>query len=265
MLRHLSSKHSHISWLFSEVTLRGFHSFPPFPATARWSSSFLIKPAKSRWLELAGAGFGDLLSDSRWMYLKSKSWGGQEDRKIPCSSRRWFRGKDTAFPANRSGLAGLKLSQAAPACTLLLLWSEQKHWEELRGIYKWQKEMSPADHCSHRISPWYCFHVFMSPLWHSEHLSLALQIFLTAFSASSAGRILPKKWREIHFSFPFLTFHSLGSKPCHDDVGNNIFVAEGRKRIIKYMKEKVDILMKYLVTSWKKVIKMQSVYSCLYR
>lgn len=60
---------------------------------------------------------------------------------------------------------------------------------------------------------------------------------------------------EIHFFFPFLTFHSLGSKVCHDDVGNNIFVAEGRKRIIKYVKEKVDILMKYLVTSWEKSLK----------
>jgi len=48
------------------------------------------------------------------------------------------------------------------------------------------------------------------------------------------------------FFFPFLTFPGLGSKPCHDDVGNNIFVAEGKKRIIKYMKAKVDISMEYL-------------------
>lgn len=57
------------------------------------------------------------------------------------------------------------------------------------------------------------------------------------------------------FFFPFITFPSLGSKLCHDDVGNNIFVAEGRKRIMKYMKEKVDILMKYLVSAWKKLLK----------
>lgn len=64
------------------------------------------------------------------------------------------------------------------------------------------------------------------------------------------------------FFFPFLTFPGLGSKPCHDDVGNNIFVAEGKKRIIKYMKAKVDISMEYL---GKKIVKMHSVYSCLYR
>lgn len=72
-----------------------------------------------------------------------------------------------------------------------------------------------------------------------------------------------KSGEKFIFCFPFLTFHSLGSKVCHDDVGNNIFVAEGRKRIIKYMKEKVDILMKYLGTSWKKLLKcMQFLAVC---
>lgn len=47
---------------------------------------------------------------------------------------------------------------------------------------------------------------FLPPLWHSKRLSLALEIFLAAFSASSAGRILPKEWIEIPFFFLLFIF-----------------------------------------------------------
>lgn len=137
---------------------------------------------------MAGAGFGDPLGDSRWTDLRSKSWRVQEGTKDSVQQLEMVRWEGHGADSRLELACCAQPLPGSVGCSDPSRNMGRSPWNlhmAKGGVPSWSPLL--------RVAPWYRSHVFMSPLWHSEHLPLALQIFLTAFSAPSAGRILPKK------------------------------------------------------------------------
>lgn len=135
--------------------------------------------------------------------LQRESLGGAGGHK---GSHRAIRGCSVHVASCRQELTCSAKALKARVCMLMVLHLIfTAHQQEPYEIHKGQWMQKCPQLITHRTEPIPLVQLpgFSAIPLAFQHSSPALWIFLTAFSACSAGRILPKEWIEIHFSFLF--------------------------------------------------------------